>query len=156
VPVLRRRSAKCSRVGEARRWRAGKECRFWAHYRSTRSLSHCWTEGSQLPEAAEPRGFGLAKRYQETPAVQEAARYVARYAAASNIYKLEHGIMHHDICAAHLEKKRFIWPRADSPRCILFAFSDLARPRVQNQPTQRALSSLSTYPARSPFIPPPS
>ena len=57
----------------------------------------CWTvrRGRDLSfqKQGEPRGFGLAMRYQETPAVREAARYVARYAATSNIYKLEHGIM---------------------------------------------------------------
>ncbi len=43
------RSAMFSRLVEEKRWRGEKGYHFWAHYRSTRSLSHCSTLQRSVP-----------------------------------------------------------------------------------------------------------
>lgn len=149
VPVLRGRSAKSSRVGEARRWGAGKECRFWAHYRSTRSLSHCWTvrRGRDLSfqKQANRVDLGWPSDIRRRLLFEEAARYVVRYAAASNNYKLEHGIM---IYAPRIWEKKLVYLAAGRlaslhPFCLFRSRSSAC-----------SKSTNSTCPHHSPLTPP--
>lgn len=98
-------------------------------------------EGSQLPEARRTAWVWVGYAISGDASCSRSCSI--RCSIRCYVEYLQTRARHHDLCAAHLEKINwFIWPRADSPRCILFAFSDLARPRVQNQPTQRALITL--------------